>query len=320
MSNNRDQWNNLLIDLNERQAVAEAMGGKERVGRQHDKGRLTARERLELLFDANSFLEIGALAGGNHPAGGAPLAGDGVVGGTGKVHGRAVVAMAEDFTVKGGSIGHVNSAKRTRLVRLALEQRLPLVIMLDGAGERAGNGSERYPNTPNDLQLVSDLKGRVPVVALIMGYSAGHGALTGMFADFIVMLDGAALFTAGPPLVYASLGLECTPEDLGSAHTHATQSGVVHNLAATEEDAITQARYFLSMVAAPKNGEMRALDESREYEVDELLDVIPPAGDRAYDIRDVINAVADKGSVFELQPGFGSGRGDKRRQTSASLT
>ena len=188
VSNNRDQWNNLLTDLSERQAMAEALGGKERVDRQHDKGRLTARERLELLFDADSFREIGALAGGNHPAGGAALAGDGVVGGTGKVHGRSVVAIAEDFTVKGGSIGHVNSAKRTRLVRLALEQKLPLVIMLDGAGERAGNASERYPNTPNDLQLVADLKGQVPVVSMVLGASAGHGALTGMFADFIIML------------------------------------------------------------------------------------------------------------------------------------
>ena len=171
-----------LTQLNERQARAEAMGGAEKVARQHQRGRLTARERLADLFDPDSFSELGALAGGNHPGGEVPLAGDGVVGGIGRVLGRSVVAMAEDFTVKGGSIGHVNAAKRTRLVRLALEQRLPLVLMLDGAGERAGNVAERYPNTPNDLQLVADLKGQVPVVAMILGASAGHGALTGMFA------------------------------------------------------------------------------------------------------------------------------------------
>jgi methylmalonyl-CoA decarboxylase subunit alpha len=307
VSNNRDQWNNLLIDLSERQAMADAMGGKERVGRQHDKGRLTARERLELLFDADSFREIGALAGGNHPAGGAALAGDGVVGGTGKVHGRSVVAMAEDFTVKGGSIGHVNSAKRTRLVRLALEQKLPLVIMLDGAGERAGNASERYPNTPNDLQLVADLKGQVPVVSMVLGASAGHGALTGMFADFIIMLEGAALFTAGPPLVQASLGISTTPEELGGALMHATESGVIHNLARTEQDAFSQARYFLSQMpqrareAAPRISDVTTGPST----TDALLDIIPPAGNQAYDMNRVLSTLADEQSVFELQPGFG---------------
>ncbi|MEZ5501228.1 MAG: carboxyl transferase domain-containing protein [Halioglobus sp.] len=95
--------------------------------------------------------------------------------------------IAEDLPVKGGSIGHPNAAKRTRLVRLALERQLPVVMMLDGAGERAGNQGERYPNSPNDLQLVADLKGRVPVVTLVLGTSAGHGALTGIFADFIIM-------------------------------------------------------------------------------------------------------------------------------------
>ena len=186
MTDNRTQWQALLADLDQRQLRAEAMGGEERVARQHDKGRLTARERIAHLFDPGTFNEIGALAGGNHPAGGEPLAGDGVVGGTGEVNGRTVVALAEDFTVKGGSIGHANAAKRARLVRLADEQCLPLVLMLEGAGERVSNGFERYPNTPNDLQLVADLKGKVPVVSLVLGASAGHGALTGMFADFIL--------------------------------------------------------------------------------------------------------------------------------------
>ena len=278
MSTNRKQWQLLLDELARRQAQAEAMGGEARVARHHDSGRLTARERINLLFDADTFNEIGALAGGNHPAGNPPLAGDGVVGGIGKVQGRSVVVMAEDFTVKGGSIGHPNAAKRARLVRLAAEQQLPLVIVLEGAGERADNALERYPNTPNDLQLVADLKGGVPVVAMVMGSSAGHGALTGMFADFIIMLESAALFTAGPPLVFASLGIQTTPEELGSAHMHATQSGVVHNIARTEEEAFAQARYYLSMM--PRRDRQHAFAERTQpaalaYEVDELLDIIP---------------------------------------------
>ena len=237
MTNNREAWQTLLEQLQQRNTQAEAMGGPEKIARQHSKKRQTARERLTAFFDADSFNEIGALAGGNHPGGEAPVPADALVGGTGRIHGRTVVALAEDFTVKGGSIGHPNSAKRARLVRLAMEQCLPLVLMLDGAGERATNGSERYPVAPGDLQLVADLKGQVPVVTLVLGVSAGHGALTGMFADLIIMTEGSALFTASPPLVEASLGLQATPEELGGARMHTRESGVAHNLAATEEDA-----------------------------------------------------------------------------------
>ena len=148
MNDYREGWQRLLSQLQERTALAEAMGGADKVRRQQERGRLTARERIAGLCDPDSFNEYGALAGGNHPGGEAPLAGDGLVGGTGRVNGCTVVVVAEDFTVKGGSIGHPNAAKRTRLVRLALEQKLPLVLMLDGAGERASNQGVRYPNAP----------------------------------------------------------------------------------------------------------------------------------------------------------------------------
>ena len=199
MSIHRDGWKSLLDQLQQRIATAEAMGGPEKVRKQHNKGRLNARERIACLCDGESFNEYGALAGGNHPGGEEPLAGDGLVGGTGRIDGRSIVVVAEDFTVKGGSIGHPNAAKRTRLVRLALEQRLPLVLLLDGAGERADNQGERYPNSPNDLQLVADLKGQVPVISMVLGTSAGHGALTGVFADLIIMAEGSTMFSAGPP-------------------------------------------------------------------------------------------------------------------------
>lgn len=309
MENYREQWQSLLAGLEQRQHMAEAMGGQEKVAKQHEKGRYTARERIELLFDSGTFNEIGALAGSNHPAGEPPLAGDGVVGGIGLVAERSVIALAEDFTVKGGSIGHVNSAKRTRLLRLALEQQLPLVVMLDGAGHRADSSGERHPHVPSDLQLAVDLMGKVPVVTIVLGSSAGHGALTGMFADFIIMLEGAALFTAGPPLVSAALGINATPEELGSARMHANDSGVIHNIATTEESAFAQARYFLGMLpqrAGESALETRESTQAKAGDVDGLLDVIPPSGDQPYDIHKVIDLIADDKSTFELQPGYGN--------------
>lgn len=302
----RKQWQPLLEQLAERLSRAEAMGGPDKVGRQHRRGRLTARERIALLFDADSFNEIGALAGGNHPGGHEPLAGDGVIGGTGRIHGRSSVVLAEDFTVKGGSIGHANAAKRARLVRLAGEQRLPLVILLDGAGERASNGEERYPSAPNDLQLVADLQGQVPVLALVLGSSAGHGALTGMFADFIIMLEDACLFTAGPPLVEAALGIQIGAEDLGSARMHATESGVVHNLAVTEQAAFQLARDYIAFMPQRRGDPVPVYAAgSAPVPADTLLDLIPPAGNQAYDMRRVITALADRESLLELQPGYG---------------
>jgi len=218
------------------------------------------------------------------------------------------VVLAEDFTVKGGSIGHPNSAKRTRLVLLALEQQLPLVVMLDGAGERATNALERYPHAPGDLQLMADIQGRVPVVTLVLGASAGHGALTGMFADLIIMTEGATLFTAGPPLVEASMGIKATPEELGGARMHAAESGVVHNLAATEAEAFAVARYFLSMLP-PKAGAYLPLctvaASAAPRQLDALLDIIPPAANTSYNMHRVIAELADADTVLELQPLWG---------------
>ena len=226
----------------------------------------------------------------------------------GRIEGSPAVVIAEDFTVKGGSIGHPNAAKRTRLVRLALEQQIPLVLMLDGAGERASNQGERYPNAPNDLQLVADLKGQVPVVTLVLGTSAGHGALTGMFADLIIMLEGSALFTAGPPLVQASLGIEATPEELGGAGMHTRESGVAHNLGKTEQECFAMARYFLSLLPSRSGATLPCKPDgpaAARRRVERLLDLIPPQINRAYDMRQVLSELCDSQSLFELQPDFG---------------
>lgn len=312
MSNPRELWNALLSEREQRHTAASAMGGPERIERQHTRNRLTARERIDLLLDAGSFNEYGALAGGCHPGGEPPVPADALVGGTGRIDTRPVVVIAEDFTVKGGSIGHPNAAKRARLVRLALEQQIPLMLMLDGAGERASNQSERYPHAPGDLQLVAELKGQVPVVALVLGSSAGHGALTGMFADLIIMSQGATLFSAGPPLVAAALGREVTPEELGSARMHTHDSGVAHNLCTDDPEALALARRFLAYLptraggllpaaASPEPGETR----TGERDLEALLDIIPPLPQQAYNMHRVLELVVDHGSLLELQPDYG---------------
>ena len=238
MSGYRQDWEALLTELHTRSEAATAMGGEARIERQHARGRLTARERIAALVDEGSFREYGLLAAGHHPQGQPAIAADGLVGGVARLDGRPVVLLVEDFTVQGGSIGHPNAAKRARLVRLARENRHPLLLLLEGAGERASNQGERYPHAPGDLQLLADIQGAIPVVALVLGMSAGHGALAAMFADIVIMQQDSALFSAGPPLVKAAMGIDTTAEELGSAKMHTRDSGVAHLCCATETERV----------------------------------------------------------------------------------
>jgi acetyl-CoA carboxylase carboxyltransferase component len=303
-----EDWAALLRELDERRAAATAMGGSEKLERRRQTGRLDARERIARLCDPGSFREIGALAGGVS-RGGLPLApADALVGGLAAIDGRPAVVFAEDFTVMGGSIGLGNHAKRVRLAKLALQERAPLVMLLEGAGERATNVLERYPHAPNDLQVLAKLSGRVPTVALVLGPSAGHGALCGLLADFVVMVRGAALFSAGPPLVAAALGETVTAEDLGGAEMHTVVSGVAHNLAETEDDAFALVRDYLGYLPSSAWSRPPALDASQgdgERRLDELLEWIPRNVNRPYDMRRVVAALADHGRVLEIQPLYG---------------
>ncbi len=313
-------WELLLGDLAVRRAASEAMGGPERLTRQRAEGRLDARGRVAYLLDEGTFRELGAYAG-SVGRGMTPIApADGLVAGHGSIDGRPVLIGAEDFTVMGGSIGIGTHAKRLRLAELAAQERVPLVMLLEGAGERAQNAFERYPHAPNDLQALVRLSGAVPTVAVVMGASAGHGALTAPLMDFTVMVQGAAMFSAGPPLVAAATGEEVTKEELGGAELHTAVSGVAHNVVADDSAALDLVRTYLGHF--PSNAWTRApagvgTDGSRR--VDAILELIPADPRRPYDIRPVIEAVfdrsdpiasasgedADRGGVLEIQPGFG---------------
>ena len=291
-------WSQWQAELERRRAVANAMGGEDKIKRQHDKGRLTARERIEQLFDADSFIEYGELAAGN-PVQGNAVPADGLVGGVGLIDQQSVVVMAEDFTVQGGSIGHVNAAKRVRLATLAGQQKLPLVFVLDGAGERASNALERYPRSPNDLQVLAQLKGKVPIVALVLGVSAGHGALAAAFADFAIITIGSSLFTAGPLLVKAALGKTVAADELGGAEMHTGESGVAHNLVESEPEAFGLCRQYLRYFYA---AEPAAVEQLITRCVSEIVPVDTYA---PYDMTELLEVIVDSGSLLLLQPDFG---------------
>lgn len=298
MSNARD-WQETLHDLSRRRQHAHAMGGEERVAKHHAKGKLDARGRLDHLLDPGTFQEFGTLVGGD-------IASDGLVSGAGRINGTPVMVGAEDFTTLAGSIGPGGNAKRYRLAELALRNKIPLVMLLEGAGFRAARG-EHYGRTPTDLIAQAQCSGKVPTISAVLGPSAGHGALVAPVCDFSIMSSQGAIFTAGPPVVKEATGEDISKEDLGGPAV-SLPSGVIHNHAETDEEVLDDIRRYLSYFpsSAWSYPPTRLYDEEAGLRpTPELLDIISRDNRNIYDMRTVLDVVFDETDWFEVQPKFG---------------
>lgn len=299
----RDEWTPWLERLEQARTRSQEMGGDEKVERvMHARGKLDVRQRIEALFDPGSFSELGSLVGNK-----SDLPADGFVCGVGSVGGRLVFAGAEDFTITAGASGAGGHYKRFRIAELALQEGLPLVWMLEGAGARMGKRTGTPARTPNDLEPMADAKGEVPVVCLVLGVSAGHGALAAPLSDFVVMTKNASLFTGGPPLVKVATGEDVTKEELGGPEVCVEIAGSVHNLAEDDAEAISLARDYLGYfpsnrhAAAPRHEGA----DAGERQTDDLLEIIPPNPREPYEVREVITTIADEGRFLEIQPDYG---------------
>ncbi|NKY57850.1 acyl-CoA carboxylase subunit beta [Nocardia flavorosea] len=292
-------WKETLEDLDGRRERSAAMGGPERVAKHRAKGKLTARERIAHLLDPGTFQEFGSLVGGE-------IAADAVVTGSGLIDGAPVMVGAEDFTTVAGTIAPGSNAKRYRLAELAVRNKVPLVMLLEGAGFRPTGA--HYGRTPTDLLAQARCSGRVPMVTGVLGASAGHGALIAPVSDFAIMSRQGAIFTAGPPVVRESTGEDISKEDLGGPGV-AVPSGLIHNLADNDEDALDDIRRYLSYFPSSAWSYPPALlsDGSTEPRpTPELLDIISRDNRNTYDIRAVLDAVFDTPDWFEVQPGYGT--------------
>lgn len=291
-------WKETLEDLDGRRERSAAMGGPERVARHRAKGKLTARERVTHLLDPGTFQEFGALVGGE-------IAADAVVTGSGLIHGTPVMVGAEDFTTVAGTIAPGSNAKRYRLAELAVRNKVPLVMLLEGAGFRPTGA--HYGRTPTDLLAQARCSGRVPMVTGVLGASAGHGALIAPVSDFAIMSKQGAIFTAGPPVVRESTGEDIGKEDLGGPGV-AVPSGLIHNLADNDEDALDDIRRYLSYFPSSAWSYPPALlsdDSTEPRPTPELLDIISRDNRNTYDVRAVLDVVFDTPDWFEVQPGYG---------------
>ncbi|MCV7215897.1 acetyl-CoA carboxylase carboxyltransferase subunit [Mycobacterium crocinum] len=298
MSNAQD-WQETLHDLSRRRQHAHSMGGDERLAKHHAKGKLDARGRIDHLLDPGTFQEFGTLVGGE-------IAADGLVAGAGRIDGAPVMVGAEDFTTLAGSIGPGGNAKRYRLAELALRNKIPLIMLLEGAGFRAAGG-EHYGRTPTDLIAQARCSGKVPTISAVLGPSAGHGALVAPVCDFSIMSNQGAIFTAGPPVVKEATGEDISKEELGGP-TVALPSGVIHNVADTDEAVLDDIRQYLSYFpsSAWSYPPTRLYDEEAGLRpTPELLDIISRDNRNIYDMRTVLDVVFDETDWFEVQPKFG---------------
>lgn len=286
------------------------MGGPDKIARQHREGKLTARERIDLLLEPGTFQEYGLLA--THQSHRPEMAdkvtpADGVITGFGIIQGRATGVVAEDFTVLGGSVGLTHAMKKIRMVEIAAQERVPLVWLLDGAGARAEEFIGEGLPAVFHLINVAKLSGIAPQVGVVMGPCAGDSSLVASLLEFIIMVRGTGMLAAGgPPVVLRATGQVVTKEELGGVDVHCVTSGVADNIAENEHEALEMVKKYLSYM--PNNAweypPSISCDDDPDRKDEELLEILPSNPRRPYDMKRIINCVVDRGSFFEIKPRF----------------
>ncbi len=300
--NNRDILKNKLEE-------SKLGGGQKRIDAQHSKNKLTARERLDLLLDKNSFEEIGALVKHRSTDFGMEklhYPGDGVVTGFGTIHGRLVYVFSQDFTVFGGSLSETHAEKICKIMDMAMQNGAPVIGLNDSGGARIQEGVVSLGGYADIFYRNTQASGVIPQLSAIMGPCAGGAVYSPAITDFILMVeDTSYMFVTGPNVVKTVTNEEVTSEDLGGASVHSEKSGVAHLTAANDLEAIEDIKKLLSYM--PQNCEEQTLkvpyeltDEVRE----ELATIVPDSANQPYDIREVIKGTIDKDSFFEIHENF----------------
>ncbi len=299
-----------LDQLDARRAQAHLGGGEARIKRQHDRGKLTARERLNLLLDPDSFSELGTFVRHrctdfglekNRPYG------DGVVTGYGTIHGRLVYVFSQDFTVFGGSLSEANAEKIVRVMKLAMDNGAPLIGLNDSGGARIQEGVASLGGYADIFLLNTLASGVIPQISAVMGPCAGGAVYSPAITDFVFMVKQTSyMFVTGPDVVKTVTQEDVTHEELGGADTHAGKSGVAHLACTNEGECLLKIRELMTYL--PSNCEdppPYVPPQDPEDRADAGLDTLVPENpNRPYDIHDVIRCVMDEGRFFEIHPDF----------------
>lgn len=295
----------------DREKSRQSQHSAERAKKQHDKGKLTASERLDLLFDSGTFEEIDAFVTPEDQGLGFGTVeqayGDGVITGHGKVKGRLIFAYAQDFTIMGGSLGIVHARKIVRVQEMALRMGAPIIALIDSGGARIQEGVASLTGYASIFQKIIESSGIIPQIAVIMGPAAGGAVYSPALMDFVFMTSYTSyMFVTGPSVVKEVLNEEVTQEELGGAEVHAKKSGVAHFIYEDEENTIFALKKFLSYL--PTNNVENPPVMPEEIPTPPLnatlLDLVPDDPYKPYDVIEVIGNIVDRNSFFEVSELF----------------
>ena len=302
--------NNILDRLEEKRAAARAGGGARRIEAQHSRGKLTARERLEILLDPDSFEEWDMFVEHRtHDFGidAHKIPGDGVVTGYGTVNGRLVFVFSQDFTVFGGSLSEAHAEKICKIMDQAINVGAPVIGLNDSGGARIQDGVASLAGYAEVFERNVLASGVVPQVSLIMGPCAGGAVYSPAMTDFIFMVsDTSYLFVTGPEVVKTVTHEAVTQEELGGAFTHTTRSGVADLAFANDVEALVELRRFIDFLPASNRAKppLRPTTDTRDRVEPSLDTLVPQNPNRPYDMKELIEKVVDDGDFFEIQPDF----------------
>ena len=299
-----------IRELVEKRAKARLGGGEKAIEKQHAKGKLTARERIDLLLDKGSFEEFDMFKlhrCHNFGMEKKQYLGDGVVAGSGTIAGRLVYVYAQDFTVNGGSLSITMAEKICKVQDMALKMGAPCIAINDSGGARIQEGIDALAGFGNIFQRNIESSGVIPQISVISGPCAGGAVYSPALTDFVIMLEGVSyMFLTGPKVVKTVTGEDVSSEDLGGAKVHAAKSGVAHFTAKTEEEAAALIQKLLSFI--PQNNMESAprveCNDPIDRKEDMLNEIIPDNANMAYDMYKVIGAVVDNGEFFEVHSQF----------------
>ncbi|MFO7658487.1 MAG: acyl-CoA carboxylase subunit beta [Bacteroidales bacterium] len=295
----------------ERQAAYEQQQGKSAAEKQHSKGKLTARERIDLLFDSDTFEEIDAFSAAA-PSGGefgriVSAYGDGVIIGHGSINGRLAFAYAQDFSIMGGSLGAVHATKIAKIQDMALKMGAPIIGLIDSGGARIQEGVSSLAGYAGIFNRNVRASGVIPQISVIMGPAAGGAVYSPSITDFVFMTNKTSyMFVTGPNVVKEVLNEDVSFDDLGGALVHMKKSGIAHFVYEDEENTIRGLQKLLTYLPSnnlenPPIIDMRDTEERIE---ERLREIVPDDPNKPYDIKEVINLIIDKGSFFEVSDGF----------------
>lgn len=295
-----------LEELRQKRLTATAGGGEQAIGKQHSKGKLTARERIEILLDPNTFMEYDQFAEPDHNNKDTKtFPGDGVVTGSGRIDGRQVFLFGQDFTVMGGSLGEAHAKKICKMIDNARKVGCPIIGINDSGGARIQEGVVSLGGYADIFYHNVMASGVIPQISAIMGPCAGGAVYSPALMDFILMVkETSHMFLTGPQVIKEVLNEDITAEELGGAVTHNQTSGVAHLAAASEEEALMMIRSLMSYLPL-NNMEDPPFAESQDdpFRREKLLaSIIPDEPNKPYDMMDILLAIIDEGSFFEIQP------------------